>query len=295
MLIAIAVAVLLVLAAVMIMATGRRRATTGRLSRETKSRDRQASAAGTGDGAGAGDSGDSGDAETVEARQRSDETRAAIGSGGAPPAARSETAVAVAEPAAVDEETLGIARREFFNRALLMVIGLVALPTFGASLIAFLWPTAAGGFGGKVKVGTSRSDIEDTFTDKKEPFYVPEARAYIQPYPSGDVSKAEAVYQAPIVANMNEGLTAIYQKCVHLGCKVPWCQSSQWFECPCHGSKYNRVGEKTGGPAPRGLDHFPMEISGDSITIDTTTPFIGAPIGTNTTGQGAEGPPCVGA
>jgi cytochrome b6-f complex iron-sulfur subunit len=124
---------------------------------------------------------------------------------------------------------------------------------------------------------------------------VPEARTYLQPYPKDDVGKAEAVYQPAIVANMEEGLVAIYQKCVHLGCKVPWCQSSQWFECPCHGSKYNRVGEKRGGPAPRGLDHFAMEISGESITIDTSVAIIGAPIGTDTTGQGAEGPPCVGA
>jgi hypothetical protein len=38
-----------------------------------------------------------------------------------------------------------------------------------------------------------------------------------------------------------------------------------------------------------------MEISGESITIDTSVAIIGAPIGTDTTGQGAEGPPCVGA
>jgi cytochrome b6-f complex iron-sulfur subunit len=75
---------------------------------------------------------------------------------------------------------------------------------------------------------------------------------------------------------------------------VPFCDTSQWFECPCHGSKYNRVGEKKAGPAPRGLDHWPMLIQGDSVTIDTAgTPIIGPPIGTNTTGQEAEGPLCV--
>ena len=44
---------------------------------------------------------------------------------------------------------------------------------------------------------------------------------------------------------------------------------SQWFECPCHGSKYNRVGEKQGGPAPRGLDRFALEVSGGNIIVDT--------------------------
>jgi cytochrome b6-f complex iron-sulfur subunit len=73
---------------------------------------------------------------------------------------------------------------------------------------------------------------------------------------------------------------------------VPFCETSQWFECPCHGSKYNHVGEKRGGPAPRGLDRFPIDVT-DSITVRTGDLVIGPPIGTDTTGQGAEGAPCV--
>jgi cytochrome b6-f complex iron-sulfur subunit len=91
---------------------------------------------------------------------------------------------------------------------------------------------------------------------------------------------------------MELGLVALYQKCVHLGCRVPWCKSSQWFECPCHGSKYNRVGEKKGGPAPRGLDRFPVSVAGGQVVVDTGLLSIGPPIGTNTTGQEAEGPHC---
>ena len=90
-----------------------------------------------------------------------------------------------------------------------------------------------------------------------------------------------------------EGFVALYQKCPHLGCRVPWCQTSQWFECPCHGSKYNRVGEKKGGPAPRGMDRFSLEVSGGSIVVDTAVVVQGPPIGTDTTGQGQEGAACV--
>jgi cytochrome b6-f complex iron-sulfur subunit len=86
---------------------------------------------------------------------------------------------------------------------------------------------------------------------------------------------------------------ALYQKCVHLGCRVPECVTSQWFECQCHGSQYNRVGEKKGGPAPRGLDRFGITVSGSSLSVDTGTVIVGPPIGTNTTGQEAEGPHCV--
>ena len=109
-----------------------------------------------------------------------------------------------------------------------------------------------------------------------------------------DVPKAKKVPEyALVIPDMEQGIVALYQKCVHLGCRVPWCQTSQWFECPCHGSKYSRVGEKKGGPAPRGLDRFVISIAGSKMTIDTTLVVTGPPIGTDTTNQGAEGPPCV--
>jgi cytochrome b6-f complex iron-sulfur subunit len=92
---------------------------------------------------------------------------------------------------------------------------------------------------------------------------------------------------------MEAGITALYQKCPHLGCRVPECASSQWFECPCHGSQYNRNGEKKAGPAPRGMDLFAVSLDGSNVIIDTGTIVQGAPIGTNTTGQEAEGPHCI--
>ena len=95
------------------------------------------------------------------------------------------------------------------------------------------------------------------------------------------------------LAGMDAGVIALYQKCVHLGCRVPECATSKWFECGCHGSYYNQVGEKKAGPAPRGLDRFAMSVSGGSLTVDTGVIIQGPPIGTNTTGQEAEGPHCV--
>jgi cytochrome b6-f complex iron-sulfur subunit len=55
------------------------------------------------------------------------------------------------------------------------------------------------------------------------------------------------------------------------------------------------VGWKKGGPAPRGLDRFPVTIDGNAVHVDTGIVVQGPPIGTNTTGQEAEGPHCVGA
>jgi cytochrome b6-f complex iron-sulfur subunit len=283
----IAIPVLLVLAGVMIFATGRRRASdaegrvTGTLSAETRHRDQSGTEAA-----------DTAEEDASEAaRERATETRQAIGAGGATPAPRGTTAVMERIP--VDEEEVGISRRQFFNRGILVTMA-VSLGAFGAAAISFLYARSAGGFGGKVSAGASLADVLDYNETNKQPYYVPEARTYLVPYPKADVPKAKKVPQyAPVIAGMEEGIVALYQKCVHLGCKVPWCQTSQWFECPCHGSKYNRVGEKQGGPAPRGLDHFVVTVSGSNLEIDTSIPILGVPVGTDTTGQGAEGPPCV--
>ena len=276
----IAIPALLILAAVAILAEGRRRSTTGRLSRETRKSDRSLPAA----EAPAPEPAGTELAELDdEARARAQESRQALEPAGA------RTPV---EYVPVEEEELGLTRRQFFNRGILTGLGIFAAG-MGAAMLGFLWPGSAGGFGAKIVVG-SEDDAKQQF-DKKLPFYNAAARTYIQPYPPGDIAKAKKVYDPRIVAGMEKGYVALYQKCVHLGCRVPWCESSQWFECPCHGSKYNRVGEKKGGPAPRGLDRFVLEVSGGQITVDTATASLvqGPPIGTDTTGQTAEGAPCV--
>ena len=290
MIVIIAIVVLLAAAVIAVMAAARKRSTdaegnvTGRLTQETRQRDREAGSTPDLDGEAAA---------SADARERSDETRDALVATGSAPAKKKSGEVAKYTPA--DEETIGISRRQFFNRGIVLSLAL-AIGAFGAAALAFLYSKSTGGFGGKVAVDKGLKDVLAFTQEKKEPYYVPEARSYLVPYPTADVSSAKKVPQyEKLIPNMEQGIVAIYQKCVHLGCKVPWCASSQWFECPCHGSKYNRVGEKKGGPAPRGLDHFVMAISGSgSLTIDTSVVLTGAPIGTDTTGQGAEGPPCVG-
>ncbi len=273
----VAIVVVLGGALVFLLATGRRRATTGRLSRETRQRDTQAPSAAT-------------ELATTdaseEARARADETRAATG---AVPAKRASSGVARYEP--VDPDELGVTRRQFFNRGILTGL-LLGVSGFGAAALAFLWPSTAGGTGTKVSVAVS--EVEASI-EKKEPYYNASAKIYIQPFPKDAIPKARKAYgsEPGVLGGMEDGFVALYQKCPHLGCRVPWCQTSQWFECPCHGSKYNRVGEKKGGPAPRGMDRYGLEVSGGTITVDTAVLVQGPPIGTDTTGQGQEGAACV--
>jgi cytochrome b6-f complex iron-sulfur subunit len=175
-------------------------------------------------------------------------------------------------------------RRSFFGMMLGLGFG-VALLDFGALSLAMLWPSPKGGFGGKVVVPKTIGDIKAQLASSKAPFYYAPGRFYLVPYAGNG-----AIYEkAGVLAG---GLMALYQRCVHLGCKVPFCVASQWFECPCHGSKYNKAGEYKLGPAPRGLDRFGITVDGDTITVDTVFVITGPPRGTNTTGQEKEGPFC---
>jgi len=194
-----------------------------------------------------------------------------------------------------DPEAIGVSRRQFLNRATVTLMS-ASLGAFGAAIIGFLWKGSSGGFGSKITIGSVDSVISQIRANKGF-YYVPEARAWLTEYPTESLAKARSVYgsQAAVLAGMEAGIVALYQKCPHLGCRVPECSSSQWFECPCHGSQYNRVGEKKGGPAPRGMDRFGVAVSNGSVVVDTGAVFGGPPIGVNTTGQEAEGPHCVGA
>ncbi len=193
-----------------------------------------------------------------------------------------------------DEESLGVTRRQVLNRGIVTSM-VLALSGFGAACIAMLWPTLSGGFGAKIRAGKVEEVIE-AISSKKEPFYVGAGRFYINQYPKEAVGPAKGIpAYAAVVEGYDQGFVALYQKCPHLGCRVPWCKTSQWYECPCHGSQYNRVGEKKGGPAPRGMDRFVLTVEGGSVVVDTKIVIPGPPIGTNTTGQESEGPHCIGA
>jgi cytochrome b6-f complex iron-sulfur subunit len=193
-----------------------------------------------------------------------------------------------------DPEAIGVSRRMFFNRATVTLTSAGLGAFTAAGFVAFLWPTATGGFGQEVNVG-KLDEIRDSLRTGDGFFYAPSARTWITEYPRDAIPKARAVYDESIVAGMESaGLVALYQKCPHLGCRVPSCATSGWFECPCHGSQYNRVGEKKGGPAPRGMDRFPFTVAGNGdVVVDTGNVVTGPPIGTNTTGQEAEGPHCI--
>lgn len=133
-------------------------------------------------------------------------------------------------------------RRSFLRKVMWSSAGLVVLESALAGLALF-WPRKVEGFGSKIRAG-NLSDFEvgsiTRFRDGK--FYL---------------------------SRLPEGVIALYWKCPHLGCTVPWVPEEDKFHCPCHGSIYERTGQNVAGPAPRPMDYMEVEIRGDEVWVDT--------------------------
>jgi cytochrome b6-f complex iron-sulfur subunit len=130
-----------------------------------------------------------------------------------------------------------------------------------------------GGFGDVIEIGTL-DEVRTRIADSHGAWYVPEGRCWLVATEDGEV-------------------IAIYQKCTHLGCRVPYCETSGWFECPCHRSIYDHEGNYVSGPAPRGLDRFGLKADGQSVYVDTSTPQKGRDAALGASTAVPAGPNCV--
>jgi len=123
-------------------------------------------------------------------------------------------------------------RRNFIRNAALGAVAVVLAET-GVGLYEFIYPNKTGAFGKTLTVAKSDvPKVEATpYTDIPGKFYV---------------------------IHNHDGVMALYWRCVHLGCTVPWKENGHRFHCPCHGSIYDYDGQRVSGPAPRSLDYFPV-------------------------------------
>lgn len=174
----------------------------------------------------------------------------------------------------------GISRRTLLRRSLGLGVALW-LTEVGAGSIGFLW-NAVGGQRAKVRVGT----IDQVAGIAPGlpffggfPMYVQAARSFVVL-----VEPSERRF-IPGLDEKGEGtlnVRALSQVCPHLGCRPNPCIEDYWFHCPCHQSRYDRLGIKpTGnggfyGPAERGMDRFAVEVDADGVlTIDTGNLTLG--------------------
>lgn len=193
-----------------------------------------------------------------------------------------------------------ISRRSFMRRMLGVGVGILSLEFLGGTL-AFLWPNLTEGLGAEITLGTA-DDINTLAPEWANglPYIYNQANLFFVNVPASKARVAEnsdGLVQAdtslPVAdpgANVDEGLAladrsvlALWRKCPHLGCQVPQlCDASEWFECLCHGSKYTVLGEKRDGPAPRGMDRFPVSVVDGAYVVNTREVVSGDPPGTVT-------------
>ena len=163
----------------------------------------------------------------------------------------------MANSGAVPAENKAITRRRFLSLAWWAAAAVVGAEMTGG-LVASLWPSLkAGSFGTKVKAAS----VEEV---RAMPVgavaYFPEQRFYL--------------------SHVESGFLALYRRCTHLGCVLPWraddpsedkLAANGRFNCPCHGGIFDRYGIVHSGPPPRPLDIFPITVEKGAVIVDTGT------------------------
>jgi cytochrome b6-f complex iron-sulfur subunit len=190
-----------------------------------------------------------------------------------------------------------ISRRSFMRRMLGVGVGLLSLEFIGGTL-AFLWPNLTEGLGAEITLGTADDILanEPDWANGVPYIYsaanlffvnVPAAKALVAENADGVEADASLPVEDPgtdvdeELPLADRSVIALWRKCPHLGCQVPQlCDRSSWFECLCHGSQYSILGEKRGGPAPRGMDRFPISVADGAYVINTAEVVSGPPPGT---------------
>lgn len=152
------------------------------------------------------------------------------------------------------------------------------------------------GWPGQIVLGDAQqllAEIEETGAPLVRPDTWSPNVAVIRWDPS--VPRALDVYQEPDhgIVNDRKGLMTLSLRDPHLGCRVQWCPSSQWFENPCHGEKFNRWGEWMDGPSPRGLDRYASRVEDGAYRVSLDRLLAGPPREARALDQEPAGPHCV--
>lgn len=144
-----------------------------------------------------------------------------------------------------DREKQELTRRNFFSLAAWTIGGIAVLGFLGVNG-KFFWPNVAYGPPSKFSIGKP-----DNFPDG---------------------AKQNIADQKTSIVRHGNNIGAISMVCQHLGCTVA--ASSTGYDCPCHGSKYDDLGNVTHGPALVQLFWFDISLtpSGD-LQVDKSKKF----------------------
>ena len=196
-----------------------------------------------------------------------------VGAASATPAAAPAPPPAAARSIAVDTPVAKplskrnvITRRIFILGGFWSAFSLLLVGLLGAPL-DFMWIRKIKGFGGPIPVSPDRVPKAGA-----DPVRIFEGRFWLVNLVAGTTPNGE---ETP------GGVIALWTKCPHLGCTVPWNAGFNfqgrkgWFRCPCHNSTYTKEGGViVFGPAPRPMDVFPIEVQDDlSLIVQTGRQF----------------------
>lgn len=163
-----------------------------------------------------------------------------------------------------------LSRRNFIRGSFWAGLGVTLLGSVGL-LLDFLYPRNVKGFGSTVPAG----NVKD-FKPGAEPKMNSEGQFWL-----ANLDPAET---RPGGSGGASGLLALWRKCPHLGCTVPWRETFDyegdkgWYRCPCHGSTYTKAGVRVFGPAPRSMDTMQITIDdAGNITVNTGQITNGGP------------------
>lgn len=135
-----------------------------------------------------------------------------------------------------DREKQELTRRNFMSLSGWTIAGIGMLGSLGF-MGRFFWPNVVYGPPSKFSIGKPTN------------------------YPDG--AKLNIADQKVSIIRHGENIGAISMVCQHLGCTVA--ASATGYDCPCHGSKYDDMGNVTHGPAQIALFWFDIQFtpSGD--------------------------------
>ena len=154
-------------------------------------------------------------------------------------------------PSSIDGTRLQ--RRQLLRIGFAGVVTLIVLE-LAAAIAPFLRVTRITGLGAPVAVGTAAEIFAQFARTNDRPILFREGRFFLLHAPGG--------------------IIAAYRKCTHLGCTVPFSASKDLFECPCHGSRYDKnTAVVLRSPASKPLQLFHISQQETGVLVVDTNPL----------------------
>lgn len=73
-----------------------------------------------------------------------------------------------------------------------------------------------------------------------------------------------------LVRSASGEFKALSAVCTHLDCIVQYRPDTKQIWCACHNGQYNLSGKNIGGPPPRPLEEFKVNVRGDDVVVTRT-------------------------